>query len=118
MNRCSYIGGEFMDINESLNDIVEAMPLEDDCYLVAELYKNFGDFTRIKILYALTVKDLCVNDLAEILQMSQSSISHQLRVLKQARLIKYVKKGKNVIYSLADSHVKTLLDQAYEHVKE
>lgn len=101
-----------------LQELIDAMPLEDDIYLVAELYKNFGDFTRVKILYALTVQEMCVNDLASMLNMSQSSISHQLRVLKQARLIKYVKKGKNVIYSLSDSHVKTLLDQAYEHIKE
>ncbi|MBE6113858.1 MAG: helix-turn-helix transcriptional regulator [Erysipelotrichaceae bacterium] len=101
-----------------LQELIDQMPLEDDIYLVAELYKNFGDFTRVKILYALTVQEMCVNDLATMLNMSQSSISHQLRVLKQARLIKYVKKGKNVIYSLADSHVKTLLDQAYEHIKE
>lgn len=97
---------------------MKEMPLEDDIYLVAELYKNFADMTRVKILYALTLSDMCVNDLSELLEMSQSSISHQLRVLKQARLIKYQKKGKNVIYSLADDHVKLLLDQAYEHIKE
>lgn len=97
---------------------MKEMPLEDDIYLVAELYKNFADMTRVKILYALTLSEMCVNDLSEMLEMSQSSISHQLRVLKQARLIKYQKKGKNVIYSLADDHVKLLLDQAYEHIKE
>ena len=97
---------------------MKEMPLEDDIYLVAELYKNFSDMTRVKILYALTLSEMCVNDLSEMLEMSQSSISHQLRVLKQARLIKYQKKGKNVIYSLADDHVKLLLDQAYEHIKE
>ena len=100
------------------NEIIKEMPLEDDIYLVAELYKNFADMTRVKILYALTISEMCVNDLSEMLEMSQSSISHQLRVLKQARLIKYQKKGKNVIYSLADNHVKLLLDQAYEHIKE
>ncbi|MBR3841274.1 MAG: helix-turn-helix transcriptional regulator [Erysipelotrichales bacterium] len=101
-----------------LVDEMKEMPLEDDIYLVAELYKNFADMTRVKILYALTISEMCVNDLSEMLEMSQSSISHQLRVLKQARLIKYQKKGKNVIYSLADDHVKLLLDQAYEHIKE
>ena len=101
-----------------LIDEMKEMPLEDDIYLVAELYKNFADMTRVKILYALTISEMCVNDLSEMLEMSQSSISHQLRVLKQARLIKYQKKGKNVIYSLADDHVKLLLDQAYEHIKE
>lgn len=104
-----------MECNE---EFINEMPLEDDIYLVAELYKCFADMTRVKILYCLSISEMCVNDICEKVQMSQSSVSHQLRVLKQARLIKYQKKGKNVIYSLADDHVKLILDQAYEHIKE
>ena len=94
------------------------IPNEEEMYHVAELYKNFSDMTRVKILYALTQSDLCVNEISEAVNMSQSSVSHSLRFLKQSKLIKYQKKGKQVVYSLADEHVKLLLDIAYEHISE
>ncbi|HIX58350.1 MAG TPA: metalloregulator ArsR/SmtB family transcription factor [Candidatus Blautia gallistercoris] len=85
---------------------------------LADLFKVFGDPTRIRILYALSAQELCVCDIAEILQMTQSAISHQLRVLKQMHLVKFRREGKTVFYSLADDHVYTILNQGIEHVKE
>lgn len=85
---------------------------------LADLFKVFGDPTRIRILYALSAQELCVCDIAEILQMTQSAISHQLRVLKQMHLVKFRRDGKTVFYSLADDHVATILRQGMEHVSE
>ncbi|MGI6070860.1 MAG: ArsR/SmtB family transcription factor [Blautia sp.] len=85
---------------------------------LADLFKVFGDPTRIRILYALSAQELCVCDIAQILEMTQSAISHQLRVLKQMHLVKYRREGKTVFYSLADSHVYTILSQGIEHVEE
>ena len=84
---------------------------------MSEIFKVFGDPTRIKILYALLIKELCVCDIAEVLGMSQSSISHQLRVLKGARLVKYRKDGKSVYYSLDDEHVKEIFNEGLKHVE-
>ena len=90
-----------------------------DCLLrLAELFKNFGDGTRIRILYVLLEAEVCVCDLATLLSMTQSAISHQLRILKTARLIKARRDGKTVFYSLADDHVATLLRQGMEHICE
>ena len=85
---------------------------------LAELFKNFGDGTRIRILYVLLEAEVCVCDLATLLSMTQSAISHQLRILKTARLIKARRDGKTVFYSLADDHVATLLRQGMEHICE
>lgn len=91
--------------------------LEDDTYKkIAELFKVFGDYTRIKIIYALLKKELCVCDIAELLEMSQSSISHQLRVLKAARLVKFRREGKVVYYSLDDEHIKSIFSAGLSHV--
>ncbi|HIZ44506.1 MAG TPA: metalloregulator ArsR/SmtB family transcription factor [Firmicutes bacterium] len=92
----------------------------DDGLLVrlAELFKIFGDPTRVKILYVLLEHEMCVCDIALLLGMSQSSISHQLRILKQSSLVKFRREGKSVIYSLADDHVITILNQGFEHVTE
>lgn len=87
-------------------------------YDLAELFKVFGDSTRIRILYALIDGEVCVNDLAESLMMTQSAISHQLKILKQAKLVKNRRDGKTMLYSLADSHVHTILAQGAEHVEE
>ena len=87
-------------------------------YDLAELFKVFGDTTRIKILYALLESELCVNDIAEQLNMTQSAISHQLRILKQSKLIKYRRDGKQMYYSLADDHVRMILDQGITHIEE
>lgn len=96
----------------------EGMPDEELLYELADLFKVFGDTTRIKILYALMEQDLCVADLAEIIGASQSAVSHQLRTLKQARLVKFQRDGKNVIYSLSDDHVYTVLAQGMTHICE
>ncbi len=103
-------------------DVVAAvkkkMPDEEILYDVTELFKAFGDSTRIRILYVLFESDMCVGDIALLLGMTQSAISHQLKALKNARLIKSRKDGKTVFYSLSDSHVRTMIDQGIEHVTE
>ena len=103
-------------------EVVEAvlghMPPEDELLDLAELFKVFGDTTRIKILYVLFESELCVCDIAEILGISQSAISHQLRIIKQAKLIKNRRDGKTIYYSLADDHVKTIIGMAKEHLEE
>ena len=93
-------------------------PDEEILYDLAELYKVFGDSTRIRILYLLFESEMCVCDIAQILNVSQSAISHQLRVLKQAKLVKYRRDGKSIIYSLADDHVRTIINQGMEHLTE
>ena len=99
----------------SLSDQV---PTEDELYDLAELFKVFGDSTRIKILYVLVESDMSVGDIAQALNMTQSSISHQLRVLKQSRLVRFRREGKNIVYSLADDHVHTIMSQGLEHLEE
>ena len=94
------------------------MPDEDQLYDLAEVFKVFGDSTRIKILYVLFEAELCVCDIAQLLNMTQSAISHQLRILKQNRLVKNRRDGKSVFYSLADGHVKTIISQGMEHIQE
>src|SRR3712207_9573643 len=84
---------------------------------LADLFKVFGDYTRIRIIYALFNKELCVCDIAEILNMSQSSISHQLRILKASRLVKFRKEGKAAFYSLDDEHISKIFDSGLEHIK-
>ncbi len=85
---------------------------------IAELFKAFGDPTRVQILSNLLGRELCVNDIADAVALSQSAVSHQLRILKQMHLIKYRREGKNILYSLADDHVKTILETGLEHVLE
>lgn len=94
------------------------MPEEDVLYDLAELFKVFGDSTRIRILFVLFETEVCVCDLAEVLNMTQSAISHQLRILKQNKLVKSRREGKSIFYSLADEHVKTIIAQGMEHVEE
>jgi ArsR family transcriptional regulator len=94
------------------------MPPEENLYDLAELFKVFGDTTRIKILCALTEAEMCVCDIAVLLNMTQSAISHQLRALKQARLVKYRKEGKVVFYSLDDDHVNHIFSIGLKHVNE
>ncbi|BBF43235.1 cadmium efflux system accessory protein [Lachnospiraceae bacterium KM106-2] len=96
----------------------EQLPDEELLYDLAELFKVFGDSTRIKILYVLHESELCVCDIAEVLNMTQSAISHQLRVLKQSKLVKCRREGKAIFYSLADDHVHSMLHQGMEHVLE
>lgn len=94
------------------------MPPEEELYDLAELFKVFGDSTRIRILFVLFEAEVCVCDLAEALHMTQSAISHQLKILKNSRLVKSRREGKSIFYSLADSHVRTMIDQGLEHIEE
>lgn len=108
--------------NEFHSDIIEkvsrVMPGEDVLYDAAELLKVFADSTRIRIIFVLTQSEMCVCDIAKLLNMTQSAISHQLRVLKQARLVSSRRDGKTIFYSLCDDHVKTIFYQAMDHVME
>lgn len=98
--------------------VQKAMPTEDVLYNLTELFRIFGDSTRVRILYVLFESEMCVCDIAQLLQMTQSAISHQLRALKAVRLVKSRREGKTVFYSLADSHVQTIINQGLEHVAE
>ena len=110
---------EYIHVHEDIvAQVNENMPDEEILYDLAELFKIFGDSTRIKILYVLFESEMCVCNIANLLGMTQSAISHQLRALKQSKLVKYRREGKTVFYSLADSHVRTILDQGMEHVAE
>ncbi len=110
---------EYLHIHKSIVDHVKKeMPAETTLYDLAELFKVFGDTTRIKILYVLFQSEMCVCDIAQLLNMGQSAISHQLKVLKQNKLVKFRRSGKSVLYSLADSHVRTIMDQGIEHIEE
>lgn len=101
-----------------VNKVRDLMPEDEDLINLSDLFKVFGDSTRVKILSALSFNEMCVCDIAALLGMTKSSISHQLRVLKQARLVKYRRDGKVVFYSLDDDHIKSIFDQALEHITE
>ena len=110
---------ECNDIHEDIvNETKDKMPEDEMLYDLAELFKVFGDTTRIKILYALFSNEMCVCDIANLLNMTQSAISHQLRVLKQARLVKFRKEGKTVYYSLDDSHISQIFNCGLNHIQE
>ena len=98
--------------------VKEKMPDEEPVYEVSELFKVFGDSTRARIICALNIEEMCVCDLAALLNMTQSAISHQLRILKTARLVKSRKQGKIVYYSLDDAHIGDIFAKAFEHVME
>lgn len=131
MNGCSYIHLKvrFLQIHkdemkcdctiiheETVNRVRQKMPPEEKLYDLAELFKVFGDSTRIKIIWALFEAEMCVCDIAQLLNMSQSAISHQLRVLKQSRLVKRRRDGKVVYYSLDDEHVALIFNQGFSHI--
>ncbi|MBQ3895290.1 MAG: helix-turn-helix transcriptional regulator [Clostridia bacterium] len=103
------------DLEQKVRDL---MPSEESLFSLADFFRVFGDSTRIKILYALFESELCVCDIAGTLNMTVSAVSHQLKTLKQARLVSSKRNGKSVIYFLADDHVKTVIDQAVEHLNE
>ena len=113
---------ECCDFIHAHEDIVEkvrqVMPGEDTLYDLTELFRIFGDSTRVRILYVLFESEMCVCDIAALLGMTQSAISHQLRALKSARLVKSRREGKTVFYSLADDHVKAIINQGLEHVSD
>lgn len=110
---------EFMHAHDELVEkLRREMPDEDVLYDLTELFRIFGDSTRIRILYVLFESEMCVCDIAALLGLTQSAVSHQLRALKNARLVKARRDGKTIFYSLADDHVKTIVDQGLEHILE
>lgn len=110
---------EYLCVHEdTVKKVISDMPEEEKLYDLAELFKVFGDSTRIKILYALFEAELCVCDIAQLLNVSQTAVSHQLRVLKTNKLVKCRKEGKNVFYSLADDHVCSIINQGMDHINE
>lgn len=110
---------DFIHAHEEIVEKVrQVMPGEDTLYDLTELFRIFGDSTRVRILYVLFEAEMCVCDIAALLGMTQSAISHQLRALKSARLVKSRREGKTVFYSLADDHVKAIINQGLEHVSE
>ena len=104
--------------SEEVLEINDKLPLEEDIIEISDLFKNFSDSTRVKILFALVIKELCVQDIADLFSMSQSAISRQLRVLRASRLVKARREGKNIFYSLDDDHIRDILNIGLEHVKE
>ena len=112
-------GCAFLCVHEqTVARVLSQMPRDEQLYDLAELFKVFGDSTRIKILYALFEAELCVCDIAQLLGLTQSAVSHQLRVLKSSRLVKPRKEGKSVFYSLADDHVRRIIAQGMDHICE
>lgn len=112
--RCEYMHAH----PEVIEKITRDMPDDDTLIDLAELFKVFGDSTRIKILTALKVGELCVCDISRVVGMTDSAVSHQLKILKNARLVKFRRDGKTVFYSLADDHVNSILEQGQEHISE
>lgn len=110
---------DFLYVDKELEQKVdETMPPEEEMQDLADFFKVFGDATRLKILYVLLCSEMCVLDIAQLLGMTQSAISHQLRVLKQMDLVKNRREGKIIFYSLADSHIVTILNQGLDHIEE
>lgn len=103
---------------DAVESVRTQLPPDELLYDLAELFKIFGDSTRIKILYALLERELCVCDIAKLMDVTQSAVSHQLRVLKSSKLVKFRRDGKTVYYSLADEHVIRILSQGMEHIEE
>ncbi|MBE5881604.1 MAG: helix-turn-helix transcriptional regulator [Lachnospiraceae bacterium] len=110
---------ECMHVHEDIiQKVEEHMPQEEELVDLAEFFRVFGDTTRIRILYVLMCSEMCVCDIATLLGMTQSAISHQLRVLKQMDLVKNRRDGKTIFYSLADGHIKSILNQGLDHINE
>ena len=109
----------YLHVHEDLvKQVLEAMPEEDDLYSLADFFKVFADSTRIRILYVLLCSETCVCDIAQLLNMTQPAISHQLRILKQMDLVRTRRDGKTVFYSLADDHIASILRLGMEHILE
>ena len=110
---------DFLAVHEDVvKRVLETQPEDEYLYDLAELFKVFGDTTRIKILYALLESELCLGDIAQILGLSQSAVSHQLRILKDSKLVKFRRNGKIIFYSLDDDHVRNMISMGMEHVEE
>lgn len=101
-----------------IDKVLAQQPDDEILYDLAELFKVFGDSTRIKILYSMFEHELCVNDIAGLLNLNQSSVSHQLRILKTSKLVKFRRGGKSIFYSLDDEHVRSIISMGMEHVEE
>lgn len=114
VERCEFVHAH----DEIIQKVRGEMPDEELLYDLADLFKVFGDSTRIKILYVLFESEMCVCDIAQLLGMTQPAISHHLRSLKQMRLVKSRRDGKTIFYSLADGHVRTIIGQGMEHISE
>ena len=111
-------GEEAVVHQDTVERVRELLPEDEILYDLAELFKIFGDSTRIKILYALLESELCVYDIAKLMDVTQSAVSHQLRVLKASKLVKFRREGKVIYYSLADQHVMSILSQGMDHIME
>lgn len=114
IEQCAYIHVH----EEIVEQVNEKIPDDEKLYDLADFYKVFADSTRVKILYVLLCSEMCVCDLAQTLNMTQSAISHQLRILKQMDLVRNRRDGKTIFYSLADDHIKSILNQGMEHINE
>lgn len=127
MNMYSYVGEVNMEIEkcdvtvihqDSIDKVKKDMLVQEDLIRMADLFKVFGDATRLRIINALMLSEMCVCDLSALLEVSQSAISHQLRILKQTRLVKYRREGKVVYYSLDDEHIENIFVTGYSHISE
>ncbi len=119
MNQDRALCCEEIEVHEdTVEQVRSQLPQDEVLYDLAELFKIFGDSTRVKILYALLEAELCVCDIAKLMDVSQSAVSHQLRVLKGSKLVKFRREGKTLYYSLADEHVFRILSQGMEHILE
>ena len=119
MNQDRALCCEEIEVHEdAVEQVRSQLPQDEVLYDLAELFKIFGDSTRVKILYALLEAELCVCDIAKLMDVSQSAVSHQLRVLKGSKLVKFRREGKTIYYSLADEHVFRILSQGMEHILE
>lgn len=111
--------GDFLAVHaDVVKRVLDKQPAEEELYDLAELFKVFGDSTRIRILHALLETELCVGDMAQILNLSQSAVSHQLKILKDAKLVRFRREGKIIFYALDDEHVRNILSMGVEHVEE
>ena len=105
-------------IDEIIESVEKNMPDDEYLYDLADLFRIFGDTTRVRILYSLFDNELCVGDISEVLNLTQSSVSHQLRILKGSKLVKFRRDGKSIFYSLDDDHVRSILNLCMEHLEE
>ena len=118
MSDCLEVCEEVCVHDDVLDKVLQGLPGEEKLFDLAELFKVFGDATRIRILFVLSEAEVCVCDLASALNMTQSAVSHQLNILKRSKLVKSRRDGKQIFYSLADAHVRTILSQGMEHIEE
>lgn len=114
----SFMTEHLHDHSEEIKKVAGHLPSDDELGRLGELFKVFGERSRIRILYALSESELCVFAISQLLEMEQSAVSHQLKVLKNARLVDSRRDGKTNVYFLADSHVRTIIDEGYEHITE